>query len=58
MVQIKGRIEFAEVEDLTRIISQILDEFVPTPGQKTVVVDVTIHEEVKDEQVLRASQVT
>lgn len=49
MAEIKARIEADEVGDFMTIISQILDEFRPTPGQITKVVTVTIEEDTEDE---------
>ena len=42
VAEIKARIEDAEVKDFMLVMSQVLDEFCPEPGQKTRVVHVTI----------------
>ena len=48
MPEIKGRIEAEEVGDFMSIMSQVRDQFLPTQGQKTVVVEVIIHKEKGD----------
>lgn len=56
MSEIKGRIEANEVTDFMTIMSQILDEFVPEPGQETVIVEVMIHKEKNHEQTARTGR--